>query len=124
MATAGAYIFRRAKAASPEGVIQDENAIQAGEWAWIDRSSEWPEEAQKQACSRWLMIYARCPDCGHLSTVWRLGAPAGHNHDLSIDGELQPSVQCDHTVGAGKCGFHTHPTRLEGFTDLRILKLG
>lgn len=109
MPTTGAYEFKLAPKAF-KGVISDENNINRGEWAWIDRTQEW-------ACGtrRWLMVYARCPDCGFLSTVWRIGSPPGHTHELDAAGVLTPSVQCPHEP----CGFHTQPTRLADFVDLR-----
>ena len=108
MPTTGAYEFKLAVDAH-EGVISDENKIQRGEWAWIDRTQE------AAGSRRWLMVYARCPDCGLLATVWRLGSSAGHSHELDATGLLTPSVQCPHEP----CGFHTQPTKLSGFVDLR-----
>jgi hypothetical protein len=113
--TTGAYVFQLAPG-SKGGVILDENVISRGAWAWIDRTHEW--EATATECAgfrRWLMIYARCPDCGNLSTLWRLGSPPGHTHEVSSDGLVTPSVQCPHAM----CTFHTQPTRLDGFKDLR-----
>jgi hypothetical protein len=109
MPTTGAYEFKLA-AAALAGIIVDENNIQRGEWAWVDRTQDWADGTR-----RWLIVYARCPDCGFLSTVWRVGAPAGHDHELDGAGILTPSVQCPHEP----CGFHTQPTKLLNFIDLR-----
>lgn len=115
MPTTGAYEFKLATA-SQNGVVVDENTIERGEWAWIDRTQEWTSvENQAAGKRRWLMIYCRCPDCGILATVWRLQSPPGHTHEIAADGTLSPSVQCPHAP----CGFHTQPTKLLGFVDLR-----
>lgn len=116
MPTTGTYAFQRAAAADDKGLIQDENRILPGEWAWIDRTQEFSDV---DGLRRWLMIYARCPDCGLLATVWRLNSPPGHSHDLDAQGRLQPSVECPHKPKGAKCGFHTHPTTLLNFFDLR-----
>lgn len=119
MTTVGPYSFTRAAAADPQGLIQDENRILPGEWAWIDRAQDW-SDGKGDSSRRWLMIYARCPDCLTLSTVWRLNAPAGHSHDLDPQGHLTPSVECPHQPNGAPCGFHTHPTTLRDFVDLRV----
>lgn len=115
MPTTGAYEFKLAPAAV-KAVVEDENVIARGEWAWIDRTQEWGElDPQTTVRRRWLMVYARCPDCGLLSTLWRIGSRAGHSHEIDCAGNLSPSVQCPHDG----CGFHTQPTRLLNFQDLR-----
>lgn len=116
MATSGSYEFKLAPAAAADGLIVDENQIARGEWAWIDRTREFTSAGEEPAGSRrWLMIYCRCPDCGFLSTVWRLQSPPGHSHEVDGNGVVTPSVQCPHDP----CGFHTAPTRLLGFIDRR-----
>lgn len=115
MPTVGSYEFKLSENAV-DGVIKDENQIGRGCWAWIDRTQEWAAVGVDPAGSRrWLMIYARCPDCGNLSTLWRLQSPPGHSHEVDATGLLKPSVQCAHE----SCGFHTSPTRLLGFVDRR-----
>ena len=107
MPTTGAYEFRLALA-SKDAVIEDENQIGLGCWAWIDRTADVP------GSRRWLMLYARCPDCGLLCTLWRVRDDAS-GHQIDAHGNLSPSVQCPHEP----CGFHTQPTRLQGFVDRR-----
>ena len=107
MPRTGAYEFKAVDGAH-DGVVQDENQIGPGCWAWVDRVGE----------SRWLFLYARCPDCGCLGTLWfRRGDKDGRGHDIDAAGNVSPSVQeaCQHT----ECGFHTQPTRLLGFVDHR-----
>lgn len=118
MPTTGSFVFSRALTADSHGIIQDPNTITKGEWAWIDRTTDWSDE-EGRGSRRWLMIYARCPDCGFLSTLWRIGAPSGRDHQVGPDGTLHPSVECTHVIEGKKCGFHTQPTRLGGFVDIR-----
>jgi hypothetical protein len=99
MGTTGAYDFKLADARAQD----DENLIRHGEWSWVHREG------------LGLMVWARCPDCGNLSTLHRKGARPGFYHDLDARGHLEPSVQCSHPA----CGFHTQPTRLLDFTDRR-----
>lgn len=120
MPTTGAYEFKPA-AAAVKGVVEDENLIQKGEWAWIDRTADYEGSGAKEAGRR-LMIYARCPDCGELSTLYRRrGAGEPKGHDIDGAGNITPSVQHTWQVnGVEQCGFHTQPTRLLGFVDLRV----
>lgn len=119
MPTAGAYEFKRA-AASADGLVSDEKAIQKGEWAWIDRTADYLAAGVKETC-RWLMIYARCPDCGFLCTLYRKRGPGeAKGHDIDSQGNISPSVLHTWPVdGVEQCGFHTSPTRLLGFVDRR-----
>lgn len=105
MTTIGPYDYRLSPAAI-DGVVQDENVIGPGEWAWLDRR---PVER------RWLSIYVRCPDCGFLGTLWRSYGDDVHGHQVDAQGNISPSVGCPHAP----CGFHTQPTRLLGFVDRR-----
>lgn len=107
MARTGAFDFKLAEGAR-DGAVEDENKIGPGCWAWIDRTGT----------ERWLFIYARCPDCACLGTLWyRRGDKGGRGHDIDAAGNVSPSVQetCQHV----ECGFHTQPTRLLGFVDRR-----
>lgn len=106
MSTTGAYEFRLSVSAQA-GVVQDENKIDRGEWAWIDRTA---------ADRRWLSIYVRCPDCGFLATLWRSFGDEHHGHQIDANGNVSPSMGCPHNP----CGFHTQPTLLQAFIDLRI----
>jgi hypothetical protein len=108
MPTTGSYSFERAEK-SADGLIKREDYIARGEWAWVDRTHDFGDGI------RHFMVYCRCPDCGLLATVWRRESTPGHSRELSTDGILTPSVQCPH----GSCGFHTQPTRLLDFVDLR-----
>lgn len=120
MPTTGSYEFKLAPAAI-DGLIEDENQIQKGEWAWIDRTADYEAGGVKEIC-RWLMIYARCPDCGFFATLYRKrGEGEAKGHDIDSAGNISPSVlhtwQMD---GIEQCGFHTQPTKLLGFVDLRV----
>jgi len=108
MSTTGAFTFQLAPSAK-EGIVEDENTIGRGEWGWIDRTGDFGDSKKH------LMIYARCPDCGILSTLWREGSPPGHSHEIGATGLVSPSIQCPHQG----CGFHTQPSTLAGFVELR-----
>ena len=108
MPTTGAYEFKLAPAAGAGGVIDDDNRIAKGEWAWIERVPE-------GASPRWLSIHIRCSDCGVLSTLWRAYGADQHGHKIDAQGNVSPSVGCPHKP----CGFHTQPTKLLGFVDRR-----
>ena len=112
MPTSGAYEFKLAGSAK-DGLVKDENTIQKGEWGWIDRTGK--------TC--WLMIFARCPDCGELMTLYRKrGDKEAQGHDIDAQGNISPSVLHSWMYGnppVERCGFHTQPTRLLGFTDKR-----
>jgi len=111
MPTTGPYQFQLAPAAAQGGVVDDENKIGRGEWAWVDR----------QGARRWLAIYLKCPDCGTLATLWRRYGDAAdqHGHQIDAQGNITPSVGCPDIHGRPPCGFHTQPTKLLGFIDRR-----
>lgn len=109
MPTTGAYEFKLTVKAK-EGVIDDENLIDRGCWAWIDRTTKE---------RRWLSIYLRCPDCGILATLWRSFGDKSHGHQIDAQGNISPSVGCPHVIDGKPCGFHTQPTRLISFVDRR-----
>lgn len=119
MPTEGSYAFRPAVRAI-NGVVKSELGIEKGEWAWIDRTADYESAGVKEVC-RWLMIYACCPDCGQLMTLYRRrGQGEAKGHDIDAAGNISPSVL--HTWqanGMEQCGFHTQPTKLLGFVDLR-----
>lgn len=122
MPTNGPYDFKRA-AKAQNGLIVDENDIEVGEWAWIDRTTDFEQDGAKQT-KRYLMIYLRDPDCKTLCTVWRRFGDSGevHGHQIDGQGNVKPSVL--HTWPYGdppheRCGFHSYPTRLLDFIDLR-----
>lgn len=119
MPTTGYYEFKLAPRAKG-GLIEDENDILVGEWAWIDRTADY-EGPDFKGTVRWLMIYARCPDCKELCTLYRRrGTGEAKGHNIDSQGNITPSVL--HTFiyqGVEKCGFHTQPTKLLGFMDLR-----
>ncbi len=121
MPTTGSYSFKLA-AKAVKGVVENDSDIAVGEWAWVDRTTEW-EEAGVKHTKRHLMIYARDPDCRELCTLWRrFGDSEAHGHDIDAHGNISPSVL--HTWPYGdppqeRCGFHTQPTKLLGFVDLR-----
>jgi hypothetical protein len=114
--TLGAYEFRRALAASPNGVVEDENQIQVGEWAWLDRTAELGGDKRR------LFIYIRDPDCRTLATLFFQDGDTGRGHAIDKEGNVTPSVYHKWPYGdppQERCGFHTSPTRLLGFIDLR-----
>ena len=114
----GPYQFKLAEA-SRDGVVDDEDGILRGEWAWIDRTDSFV--GRWTGKGRPLMIYARCPDCGELCTLWRPRDPEDkRGHSIASDGSVSPSVL--HTrreQGVELCGFHSWPTTLLGFVDKR-----
>lgn len=110
MPTTGAYEFKRA-IASQNGVVVDENRIQVGEWAWLDRGAE--EEPSKR-----YILLLRDPDCQMQATLWF----QGKGHSIDAQGNVSPSVAHSWKYGdppQERCGFHTQPTRLLDFVDLR-----
>lgn len=113
MSTEGAYVFKRS-ALAVNGLVPDESAhlIEPGAWAWVRKT--WADGPD------FLAVYCMCPDCGHLMTVWRKFGDEVRGHRLDADGSLHPSVL--HTWkdnGVEQCGFHTIPTKLADFIDLR-----
>lgn len=121
MPTTGSYEFKLA-AKAVNGIIADESEIAVGEWAWIDRTVDWTEDGVKHE-KRHLLIYARDPDCKELCTLWRrLSGDQEHGHTIDAQGNISPSVLHHWPYGdpqQERCGFHTQPTRLLGFVDLR-----
>lgn len=118
----GPYDFRRAAKAGPDGIVEDENDIDVGEWAWIRKPVEIGEgDSKKQVL--YLLIYVRDPDCKTLCTVWRrFGSDKPHGHDVDSFGHVTPSVLHNWPYGdppTERCGFHSIPTRLLGFVDVR-----
>lgn len=118
MPTQGSYEFKLA-AAAKDGFLPDAQIEQMkpGEWAWIDRSSDFVD-LDDSYC---LMLYARCPGCTELMTLYRKrGEGEAKGHTIDAGGNVSPSVL--HTWksnGVEQCGFHTMPTRLQGFVDKR-----
>lgn len=118
----GPYDFRLAVKAVG-GLISNENDIAVGEWAWIDRTTDFEDQGVPQT-KRYLLIYARDPDCKTLCTVWRRFGDSGepHGHQIDGHGNVTPSLLHNWPYGdppSEKCGFHSYPTRLLGFVDLR-----
>lgn len=120
MPTAGSYEFKLA-AAAQDGLVEDSHVdqIKPGEWAWIDRSADFADLVDSYC----LMIYARCPDCTQLMTLYRKrGDSEPKGHTIDAGGNVTPSVL--HTWqsnGVEQCGFHTAPTKLVGFVERRKL---
>lgn len=112
MATTGSYEFKLSEKAK-DGAVEDSAHLARGEWAWTDRKTV--------DGNRWLMLHACCPDCGMAVGLWRKygdGKPVGH--DIDAQGNVHPSVlHSYHVDGKETCGFHTMPTKLLGFVDLR-----
>ncbi len=112
MPTSGAYEFRRA-AASQNGVVVDENQVQVGEWAWWDRGAD--EEPRR----RYILLICD-PDCKTPATL--LFPNVTNHHTIDAMGNVTPSVWHKFPFGdppVEMCGFHTQPTRLLDFVDLR-----
>lgn len=110
MPTTGAYEFRLAVKAV-DGLIPEDHIewIEKGEWAWID---------MRRDTYGWLLMH-RCPDCGEMGTLWQ----NGRGHTIDAQGNVSPSVAHSWKyAGVEKCGFHTQPTKLLGFVDLRVTK--
>lgn len=120
MPTLGRYEFKLA-AAAKDGFLPDSNIDQMkpGEWAWIDRSADLSDLADSYC----LMIYACCPDCSQLMTLYRKrGDSEAQGHMIDITGNVSPSVLHTWKVnGVEQCGFHSIPTRLLGFMERRKL---
>lgn len=93
-----------------DGVIPDDHLewIEDGEWAWID---------VREKGIGWLLMH-RCPDCHEFGTLWQ----NGRGHTIDLEGNVTPSVLHSYKyAGVEKCGFHSIPTKLDGFTDKRII---
>jgi hypothetical protein len=115
MPTTGAYEFKRAEK-SVNGLIDDENKIGVGEWAWVDYSE------RAGGGGKYLLILMRDPDCKMLATLWRGFKDQVHGHDIDSHGNVSPSVLHNFPFGdppVEMCGFHTQPTKLLDFVDLR-----
>lgn len=110
MPTEGAYEFKLSPKAIG-GLVEEELGMFPGEWAW---------HRQKVNEDEFLAIYCCCPDCGLLMTLWRRFGMDVKGHTIDADGNISPSVLHSYVVeGVEKCGFHTQPTKLLGFIDLR-----
>jgi hypothetical protein len=121
MPTTGAYSFKRAAKANSKGVVADEKDIAVGEWAWICRTVDWEDAGEKKE-KHYLLIYLRDPDCCELATLWRRFGTEIHGHDIDSQGNVHPSVLHNWPYGdppVERCGFHTQPTKLLDFVDLR-----
>lgn len=107
MPTSGAYEFRLARKAVDHQVPGDHlEYIENGEWAWV-----------KLVDQGWCCMN-RCPDCHHLATLWQ----NGKGHTIDAAGNISPSVLHRWPYGPNQeeqCGFHTQPTWLLNFVDLR-----
>ena len=115
MPTTGYYEFKRA-AKAVNGLIADENEIAVGEWAWVDYSE------RVGGGGRYLLILLRDPDCKTLCTLWRGFKDQVHGHDIDAGGNVSPSILHNWPYGdppKENCGFHTQPTKLLDFVDLR-----
>lgn len=116
MPTTGAYEFKRAAKADEKGMIADENDIAVGEWAWVDYSE------RVGGGGKYLLILIRDPDCKTLGTLWRGFKDQVHGHNVDSQGNVSPSVLHNWPYGdppKEMCGFHTQPTKLLDFVDLR-----
>lgn len=111
MPTSGSYEFKLSPKAIG-GLVEDELGMFPGEWAW---------HKQDVNGTPFLAIYCCCPDCGLLITVWRrFGVIDVHGHKVDGAGDISPSLLHSYVVqGVQKCGFHTQPTKLLDFVDLR-----
>ena len=111
--TSGAYEFKLAPCAL-DGFAEDEMKIAPGEWAWhLQKIEEHPD---------FLAVYACCPDCGLLMTLWRQFGAQITGHKIDAQGNISPSVLHSYMYGdppVEKCGFHTIPTKLLDFCDKR-----
>jgi len=117
--TTGAYSFRRAQKAGPDGIIENENDIAIGEWAWNRRSIQIAEPGDEKL---YLLLLLRDPDCKELATLWRRFGSDVHGHDIDGQGNVTPSVWHRFPYGdppIERCGFHTQPTKLLDFVDVR-----
>lgn len=113
MPTSGSYEFKLAPEAE-DGLIVDEKWIGRGEWAWIER------DTTATGGRLWRSIYARCPDCGELMTLWRSYGDQTKGHDIDAQGNVHPSLAHSWIYdGVEKCGFHTQPTKLLDFVERR-----
>jgi hypothetical protein len=117
MPTTGAYQFRKAQKADARGVVPDENDIAVGEWGWEIRAIKL-EEGEKH----YLLLMLRDPDCKELCTLWRRFGTDVKGHDIDAQGNVTPSVFHQWPYGdppRERCGFHTQPTKLLDFVDIR-----
>jgi hypothetical protein len=117
----GAYNFKRAAKGDATGLVTDENHIGIGEWAWIKFRIECGENGVSDE-KDYLLIYLRDPDCRELSTLWRRFGTAVKGHTIDGQGNVSPSVLHNFPYGdppVERCGFHSIPTKLLDFVDLR-----
>lgn len=122
MPTTGSYSFKRAAKAGPDGVVSDENDIAVGEWAWIRMDLDGDNQDGTKWKKDYLLIYIRDPDCKMLATLWRRFGEVSVGHDIDAQGNVHPSVLHQWPYGDPpfeRCGFHTQPTKLLDFVDLR-----
>lgn len=115
----GPYQFKRAAKADAQGVIADENEIGVDEWAWFRISIQSNKPAAEM---QHLMLLIRDPDCKELATIWRRFGTDAKGHQIDGQGNVHPSIL--HTWPYGeppveRCGFHSIPTRLLDFVDVR-----
>jgi hypothetical protein len=113
--TTGYYEFKRA-AKAVNGLIADENEIEVGEWAWVDYS------LRVGGGGKYLLMLIRDPDCKTLSTLWRGFKDQVYGHNIAASGIVSPSILHNWPFGDPPkelCGFHTQPTKLLDFIDLR-----
>lgn len=102
----GPYEFRLSTSAKA-GLVEDAVNIEPGAWAWYKNDG-------------FLAVFACCPDCKQPMTLWRRFGADTHGHQLDSRGNLHPSVLHSFPVnGVETCGFHSMPTRLLDFVDLR-----
>lgn len=107
----GPYTFKLFPKAI-DGFVEEELQIAPGEWAW---------HRKDVGGVPFLAIYCCCPDCGLLMTIWRrFGTSDVKGHQIDGAGNVSPSVLHSYKEsGVEKCGFHSIPTKLEGFVDKR-----
>jgi hypothetical protein len=101
---------------SVNGLVSDEKDIAVGEWAWIDRTEELGGDKRR------LFLYLRDPDCKTLATLYFQEGDVSHGHTIDVAGNVMPSVHHRWPYGnppQERCGFHTQPTKLLDFVDLR-----
>lgn len=119
MPTTGAYEFKRAAKADAQGIASEDGDIAPGEWAW--RRFELDIEENGVKCKKaYLMLYIKDPDCKELGTLWRRFGSQIHGHTIDAKGNVSPSVLHNFVYnGVEQCGFHTQPTKLLDFVDIR-----
>lgn len=107
----GPYEFKLSIVAKG-GLVQEAVEIEPGAWAWY--------KVETAGQPTYLGLYACCPDCCLPMTLWRRFGDQVHGHQIDAQGNIHPSVAHTYKVdGVDKCGFHTQPTKLLDFIDLR-----